>query len=196
MQLLSRLVLVRHGETEGESSIRFHGITDVALNDLGRAQAREARKQVPGDRWDLVVTSSLCRAWQTALIIAPGRKVRLEADFREIDFGRWEGLTKEEIAARDPILYQDWQGKVSGFEFPDGERRADFRARTLRGLERVMASGATSVILVAHKGVVRTIAEGLTGQTLPEAEPELGGVLRLVRSARDSWRITHGGGIS
>lgn len=190
MSTLSRIVLVRHGETEGESSIRFHGASDVALNDVGRRQAREARGQMPDDRCELVVASSLMRARQTAHIIAPDRAVRLEPDFREIDFGRWEGFTREEIAALDPDLYDAWQGKVSGFEFPEGERRGDFRARVERGLERLLACGVGSAVVVAHKGVVRTIAEGLSGAVLPAAEPELGAVVSLVRRGPNTWRIT------
>jgi broad specificity phosphatase PhoE len=192
MPRLSRIVLVRHGETDGESSIRFHGANDVALNAAGRAQARAARRQVPGDLWDLVVSSSLSRAWQTAHIVAPGRPVRLEPDFREIHFGRWEGLTRDEIAARDPILFEDWQSRAPGFEFPDGEVRAEFQARVLRGLERIRESAVSSVIVVAHKGVVRTIAEALSGESLLPDQPSLGGVVRLVRLDARSWRLTHG----
>lgn len=186
---LSRIVLVRHGETLGESSIRFHGATDVELSSEGRAQARAVRALIPGEGFGLLVSSSLSRARQTAQIVAPGRPVRLEPDFREIDFGRWEGLTREEIAARDPILYEDWQSQRSAFEFPEGERRADFRERVLRGLARLQLSGADSAIVVAHKGVVRTIAESLSDETLEPQEPELGGVLQVMVRADGQWHI-------
>jgi broad specificity phosphatase PhoE len=190
MQNLRRIVLVRHGETVGESSIRFHGATDVALSELGRRQARGAATQISRDAFDLVFSSSLSRAWQTALILMPGRPVRLEPDFREIDFGRWEGLTREEIAARDPVLYEAWQAKRAGFEFPDGEARGDFRSRVLRGLDRVKDAGITSAMVVAHKGVVRTLAEALIGHdTLSATQPELGGVMRLLRGAGDRWQL-------
>jgi broad specificity phosphatase PhoE len=187
---LSRIVLVRHGETVGESSVRFHGATDVELSVEGRAQARAARGRIPGEGFGLLVASSLSRAWQTANIIAPGRAVRLEPGFREIDFGRWEGLTREEIAERDPILYEDWQAHRSGFEFPEGERRGDFRTRVLEGLARVQASGAESAIVVAHKGVVRTIAETLTGEPLGPESPELGGVMQVMVHADGCWHAT------
>jgi broad specificity phosphatase PhoE len=189
MSNLSRVVLVRHGETEGESSIRFHGVTDIALSDLGRAQARAARAEIPGEGFDLVVASSLSRARETAGILAPGRAIRLEADFHEIDFGRWEGLTKEEIAAADPILYEDWQQKVPGFDFPEGEGREDFRVRIERGLERLHTSGAQSVIVVAHKGTVRVIAEKLSTVELEPHLPELGGVIQVIRRPDGRWHL-------
>jgi broad specificity phosphatase PhoE len=189
MPTLHRIVLVRHGETVGESSIRFHGANDVALSAKGREQARQASMLVSGDGVDRVFSSSLSRAWQTACILAPRRLVRLEPDFREIHFGRWEGLTKEEIAVRDPALYADWQAKKGGFEYPDGEARGHFRMRVLRGLEGVRGCGAESAMVVAHKGVVRTIAEALLGHdSLDPMHPELGGVMRLTLAAGTRWR--------
>ena len=80
--------------------------------------------------------------------------------------------------------------RYEGFEFPDGERQADFRARVLRGLQRVQRSGAESVILVAHKGVVRGVVEALSGVTLPPLEPELGGVTQVIRRADGNWAAT------
>ena len=64
-----------------------------------------------------------------ASIVAGGAPVRLDHRFNEIDFGRWEGLTKEEIEASDPMPYADWQAKAEDFEFPGGEARSAFSAR-------------------------------------------------------------------
>ena len=78
---LTRLILVRHGETAGQSSIRYYGATDVPLSDLGRTQAREARNRIPGETFDAVWASSLSRAWESAQIIAPRHSVRIESNF-------------------------------------------------------------------------------------------------------------------
>lgn len=184
---LSRIVLVRHGETAGQSSIRYYGATDVPLSALGREQAREARRHIPGETFESVWASTLCRAWESARIIAPRHRVRLEADFREIHFGRWEGLTREEIAEVDPALFADWQARKPGFEFPEGETRPDFRRRIERGLSRLRASGAQSALVVAHKGVVRTLLELVTNQTLEGEMPVLGGVIHASRNSSGSW---------
>ncbi|MBC8186869.1 MAG: histidine phosphatase family protein [Proteobacteria bacterium] len=184
---LSRLILVRHGETEGQSSIRYYGVTDVPLSEFGREQALRARHRIPGETFEAVWASSLCRAWKAAQIIAPGHSVRIEFDFREIDFGRWEGLTLEEIEAVDPVLFAQWQEKRRGFEFPDGETRPDFRRRIERGLARLRATGASSALVVAHKGVVRTLLELVSGQTLGPEMPELGGVIHVSRNASGDW---------
>jgi broad specificity phosphatase PhoE len=184
---LTRLILVRHGETAGQSSIRYYGATDVPLSDLGRAQAREARAQIPGKTFETVWASTLCRAWESARIIAPRDPVRLEADFREIHFGRWEGLTRQEIELADPALFAHWQAKKPGFEFPEGETRSDFRRRIERGLTHLRESEVQSALVVAHKGVVRTLLELVTDQTLEAEMPPLGGVIHASRDAAGSW---------
>ena len=189
MSKLRRLVLMRHGETTGQSSIRFHGSTDVALSDEGRAQMRTAARGLAQECFDLVVASALRRSWQAAAIVAAGAPVRLEHGFNEIDFGRWEGLTKEEIEVSDPVPYADWQAKLEDFEFPGGETRADFRTRVEQGLERLRASGATSVLVVVHKGTVRSIAESLLGKPLEDGEPPLAGTLGLSRAPEGSWLL-------
>lgn len=186
---MSRILLLRHGETEGESSIRFHGATDVALSPLGRAQMREAARALPDDGIDLVVASPLARAWEGARIVRPQAPIVLEADFREIDFGRWEGLTAEEIEQRDPSLYRLWREGAPGFEFPEGERRASFRARVEAGLERMLARRAHSMLVVAHKGVVRRIVERLCGEAPPESEPALGGLVQVTLRSDGRWVI-------
>ena len=98
MSNLRRLVLIRHGETTGQSSIRFHGSSDVALSDEGRVQMREAARGLRTEVFDLIVASPLRRSWESARILSGGAPVRLEPDFREIDFGRWEGIPWKSVA--------------------------------------------------------------------------------------------------
>ncbi len=187
MSQLRRLVLIRHGETVGESSVRFHGSNDVELSAEGRAMMREVARGLRGEVFDLVLASPLRRSWEAASIVSGGAPVRLEHDFREIHFGRWEGMTRQEIEASDPRLYKDWQEKGTGFDFPGGEPRAEFQARVRRGLERLEQSGATSALVVVHKGTIRTIAERLLGSPLAEGEPPLGGAVVLSRGPDGCW---------
>ena len=168
--------------------MRYYGATDVPLSTLGREQAHATRRAIPGTTFESVWSSTLSRAWEFAEIIAPEHPVRIDASFCEIDFGRWEGLTREEIQAIDPELSALWQTGGSDFGFPEGESRARFRARIEAGLARIQASGVRSALVVAHKGVVRTLLELVTGQTLPPDLPELGGVVQAYRDLGGSWR--------
>lgn len=187
MGLLRRIVLVRHGETVGESSTRFHGSSDVELSDEGRAQMRRVAGRLGEEPFDLVMASPLRRSWRGATLAGRGAPVRLESDLREIHFGRWEGLTKEEIRARDPVLYEDWQSDAEGFEFPGGERRSDFHARVRAAAGRLLEAPARSALVVAHKGVIRVLAAELAGEKLEGGEPALGEVIELTRKPDGTW---------
>ena len=191
MSRVSHIVLVRHGETVGESSTRYHGRNDVVLSRAGRNQAH-ALKETLSLEVDRVIASPLARAWQTATVLAPDLDIEIEEAFAEIDFGRWEGLSQEEIAACDPALFQVWQSGVPEFEFPEGEIKEAFRTRIQQGLKRILSLEARSMLVVAHKGVVRGLAEGLTGQALPEGIPDLGQALTFRRVADVSWVLEEG----
>jgi broad specificity phosphatase PhoE len=184
---LRRLVMLRHGETVGNSSVRFHGAADVPLSGAGRAQLREAARGLRQEFFDLVVASPLRRSWEGAALVTGGAPVRIEDGLREIDFGRWEGLTAAEIEQRDPVLYREWRARNPGFEYPGGELRAEFRGRVGRAFDRIEASGAGSALLVGHKGVIRTLAEDLTGAPLADGEPELAGAVGLSRDPAGRW---------
>jgi broad specificity phosphatase PhoE len=184
---LRRLVMVRHGETVGSSSVRFHGAADVPLSPEGRAEMRGAARGLRHEFFDAVVASPLRRSWEAAAIVAPGAPVRIDDDLREIHFGRWEGLTAEEIEERDLVLYREWRARKPDFEYPGGERRADFRARVWRAFERIDASAAQSALLVTHRGVIRTLAEQLVGAPLADEIPGLAAAVGLSRDAGGRW---------
>ena len=156
---MTRLTLVRHGETEGQSSIRYHGRTDVPLSALGRAQMARARCALADQRFDAVYTSTLSRSIEAAAIIA-GEETSIErvTGFDEIDFGDWEGLTAEEIRARDPARYATWVGIRTDFQYPGGESVSAFRARVARALHDVLAQAPPGHLLFAvHKGIIYSV---------------------------------------
>jgi broad specificity phosphatase PhoE len=171
----SRLILVRHGETVGNSSIRYYGRTDVALSDLGRAQMRAAARWLRARFDDThlvpVFTSPLQRAIESARLIAGPDMTPIEiAEFAEVDFGLFEGLTAEEIAQQYPDEFRLWNRDrlAPYYGYPGGERRADFTARVNHGIERMLSMldglrPSSHALLVAHRGVIRTITQRLAG---------------------------------
>jgi broad specificity phosphatase PhoE len=181
-----RLVLVRHGETVGNSSIRYHGRTDVALSELGRRQMRAARQWLAardGARgFAPVFTSPLVRAAETARIIAGDDAAALAIeDFVEVDFGLFEGLTAEEIAERYPEEFRRWNSDrlAVDFVYPEGESKAAFVARVARGTARMLAlwhddrcrgRAVASALLVAHRGVIRAVVRQMTGVFEPRID--------------------------
>lgn len=174
-----RLVLVRHGETVGHSSIRYYGRTDVALSGLGRRQMRAAREWLAArdgaSGFAPVFTSPLVRATEAARIIAGRDAAAIPIEeFAEVDFGLFEGLTAEEIAARYPEEFRRWNANrlAPDFVYPEGESRAAFVTRVARGNARMLAlwqdehAGSNS-LMVAHRGVIRAVVRQLTGVLEP-----------------------------
>ena len=156
---MTRLVLVRHGETEGQSSVRYHGRTDVPLSALGRAQMVRAREALAAHPFDAVYASTLSRSVEAAAIIAGvATTVPRVAGFDEINFGEWEGLTAEEIRVRDPEAYARWVGTRIDFAYPGGESVSAFRARVVRALHEVLAQAPPGRLLFAvHKGIIYSV---------------------------------------
>jgi broad specificity phosphatase PhoE len=199
-----QLVLVRHGETVGQSSIRLYGSTDVALAPEGEAQMIAAAQRLTGQPFDAVFTSPLCRARRSAEILLASlghHSLAIEevADFREIDFGAWEGWTWDEVRERDPENYARWAREGGLFCFPGGEQRAEFFARvqlaTAPTIEARFAAGARSILVVVHKGVIKAIAARLLRLDvleLADFELPLGAVRCLRREgASGVWTIEH-----
>jgi broad specificity phosphatase PhoE len=189
MSTLRRLVLVRHGETDAGSASRFIGSGDPPLSAAGRAAMLHAREALEGQVVEMVVASPARRAFESAEVLTGGAEVRLEPDFREIHFGRWEGRSLAEIEAADPALFKQWLELPPDFEYPGGEPRAAFRARVERGLERILAAPVTGALLVVHKGVIRAIVERLTGEKLERQHPGLGEAVMLTRARDGRWVI-------
>lgn len=161
-----RLWLVRHGETEGQSSIRFHGANDVPLSDLGRAQIRALLPLLAGVEFVRVVHSPLRRAAESARILAAACGVgpdRLhgEARLREISFGACEGMTESEIADAHPTFWRRYRaGEID--TFPDGEPRQAFAERVQTAMHEIAAADwRGDLLVVAHRGTVRQALRGL-----------------------------------
>jgi broad specificity phosphatase PhoE len=203
------LVLVRHGETVGNSSIRYHGRTDVELSDLGRSQMRAAgrwlRAHLESPHFTAVIASPLRRASEGASIIVGVDAPIVEiGEFVEVDFGRFEGLTAEEIRERYPADFERWnRDRLNpAFTYPEGESRADFTKRTERGIRRMLElidrtaspprpashepANGDAALVVAHRGVIRIIANRLAGV---EPQIELGSIHILQRTTpAGPWR--------
>ena len=149
------LTFVRHGETEGQSSIRYHGRTDVPLSALGRAQMARVRDALAAQQFDSVYASTLSRSVHAAAIVGRTDAVVRVPQFDEINFGDWEGLTAEEIQNRDPDLYRRWMQADGEFRYPGGESVHELRARVAAALAEILATDSGDLLVVVHKGVIR-----------------------------------------
>jgi broad specificity phosphatase PhoE len=106
----TKLIIWRHGLTDWNAGERFQGQTDIPLNDRGLAQAQTAAGVLAGRKPDVIVSSDLLRASQTAAALSnvTGVTVTRDRRLRERAFGDWEGCTRAEIAERFPEVWQAW----------------------------------------------------------------------------------------
>jgi probable phosphoglycerate mutase len=162
--LSTRIILIRHGETESSRERRFAGATNVDLTDFGREQARAIARRLKAVRIDALHVSPLARCLQTAEPITEvtGRKPTLMEDLRECHFGDWENLTITEVLESWQDDLQRWAAdeKVAP---PGGECWYDLGIRVARWWEEATKryEGRT-VLAVTHGGPILTLARQVT----------------------------------
>ena len=156
----TRLLLLRHGQTELSVNRRYSGRGNPALTDLGRRQAGAAARYLANKGGiAAVVTSPLQRAYDTAAAAAKalGLDVSIDDDLIETDFGAWEGLTFSEAAERDPELHRRWLRDTSVAP-PHGESFDAAAQRVGRARARIIAEhGGETVLVVSHVTPIKTM---------------------------------------
>jgi broad specificity phosphatase PhoE/ribonuclease HI len=149
----TRLLLVRHGQTELSAQRRYSGRGNPALNEVGRRQAGAvARYLAQRGGITAVLASPLQRAYDTAAPAAKalGLQMIVDDDLVETDFGAWEGLTFAEAAQRDPELHRRWLRDTSTLP-PGGESFDSVHRRVRRARDRIVAQhGGATVLVVSH----------------------------------------------
>lgn len=154
------LALVRHGETDWNLHGRLQGSSDIPLNATGRAQAKEAGYELAFRDWDLLVSSPLVRASETADIIGAHLGIKRShsyPDLAERHFGDAEGYT-------DYDAYNQWPHGM----YPGLESRYDLMVRGVASLDALAAEHPHSaVIAVAHGGIIRAIFDNIRRRHSP-----------------------------
>jgi alpha-ribazole phosphatase len=154
------LWLLRHPEPEASARGRCYGSLDVALSPDGIRQAHAVAKSLAQETFAAIYTSPRQRCSQAAQILALGRDCPMETmlAFRELDFGKFEGRSYDEIAALYPDLYQEWMERPTETQFPGGEDFREMCTRVLAATRDVLSRHiGQSIALVTHGGVIRII---------------------------------------
>ena len=166
---MSRLLLVRHGDTEANSAERYWGNSDVKLGDIGIMQAEKLRQRLATESIDAIYSSNLKRAVVTAEIIALEHQSEIVtcAELREINFGKFEGLTFAEISQLYPETAELWVKRDPSLEFPGGESIAEFDKRIIKFMNRLEKhTPEETILIVAHCGTLRVLLCRLLGVEL------------------------------
>jgi broad specificity phosphatase PhoE len=177
---------VRHGQTDWNLELRLQGASDIDLNEVGIAQAESAAKVIKATDWDVVVSSPLSRAVDTARIIAAGinqSDVEIEPLLVERSFGEAEGM-----------LHEQWHEKYGNHTpAPGAESLEELATRGWLLLERlVLLHPGKRVLAISHGAMIRKILNLLSDGKYPLAGDRFGNLsLNIVSFDETRWNVDH-----
>ena len=171
--MTTRILLIRHGQTDWNVQGRCQGMTDTSLSEVGKAQARALGRWLRGrigvdlPTPEFVVASDLERARQTARIATEGLKIppiQLDPAWREIAFGVWEGLTWDEIGIKYPEVEKQHRADPFRTRVPEGETQEEVLHRSKTALLRLIDEHPNSLgIVFSHGSLIRILISNLLG---------------------------------
>jgi broad specificity phosphatase PhoE len=176
--------LFRHGQTDWNINFLLQGITDIPMNTTGMEQVKTAARAINKDDWDLILTSPLTRAKQTAEIIVEtlGFDAVIEEDLLiERSFGEAEGLS-----------YEQWREKYSSLdEVPGGESRSMLLSRSQLLLDTISNQyKGKRVLAISHGALIRTLIAIASNHELPRDGERLANAsLNIVGQYQQSWQV-------
>ncbi len=169
--MTTRFIVVRHGETEWNVAGRVQGQLDSALTPSGRAQAVAIARRVATEPFDLIVSSDLGRAMDTARCIAAHRAIPVipDARIRERHFGVGQGHTYEELDLKWPNVFTRGGRTDPDIVVPDGETRRQFQERVCGAFEALAREhDGRRIVVVCHGGVLAALYRIINGIALVE----------------------------
>lgn len=187
---MTRITVLRHGETLWNRAGRMQGQTDIELSDLGREQAIAAAEELREEAFDAIVSSPLRRAANTAFAVADklGLDVRLDARFGEINVGSWSGQKGTDVAAEMPDRAAKFHAGIDYRRSSTGETAAEVADRVEAAVNDIVAEFPDgNVLVVAHGYLTQVMVSRLLGL---EGHGNRLGVLGNARRAVIQW--THG----
>jgi broad specificity phosphatase PhoE len=160
---MTKIILTRHGQTEGGARPRFRGRADLALSEAGMEQARATSKRISatlGWKPSAVYTSPMRRCVVTGRVICEpfGLTVEPVDGLNDIDYGKWEGLTSDEVKAHWPEELQIWYYTPHLSKLPGGETLEEVLARASSAVDDILRRHPKgTIVLVGHSSVNRVI---------------------------------------
>jgi broad specificity phosphatase PhoE len=186
MEYMNTILFIRHAETDMSGT--FCGHSDPELNRRGLAQLEALLEKLRLEDIGAVYTSDLRRARTTAMAIAKmfGLICHIRPALREINFGKWEGLSWEQIERRDQIYAQRWVAEYPQVSAPEGEDFKDFEQRVLNEVRLLSIEAKTlerDIAVVTHAGVIRSVQCVLQGCSAENAWANTSAYCSIVRHA-------------
>lgn len=162
---MTEIILARHGETEWNVKEVFRGRIDVDLTETGLKQAELLADYLRDARIQAVYTSPLKRSLKMAELIAGHHNISVTPapELIDLDFGKWHGLSQEEVKDRYNELYHQWLESPHQVKMPDGESLDEVTERAMKVVRETVSRQADAVVLVAHRVVNKVLICALLG---------------------------------
>ena len=163
---MTRVIIVRHGRTEWNRVERFRGRVDIGLDEVGMKQAEVAANRIREWPISAIYSSPLRRAMDTSEIIAAPLRLNVQpmSGIIDIDYGSWQGLSTEQVIARDDSLYSQWIESPYEVKFPGGESFAEVRERVASAIgDLIQQYPKETFVLVSHKVICQILILNLLG---------------------------------
>jgi len=164
----TELYLIRHGETELNTTGVYYGWTDCCMSEKGISQAEDLADILQNIGFDAVISSSLKRAVATAAIVSGYKPEKIVKDdrLREMNFGDWEGLHRREVAKKNREEWEKWSSDWINTAPPKGESFFEMYSRVRSCVEDILERyKGKRVLVVSHQGTMRIIPMVLLGLT-------------------------------
>ena len=163
---MTRVYLVRHGQTEWNRELRFRGRADIPLNENGHKQASAIADTLKDKGISAIYTSPLRRSIETARPV--GVVFHIETTtvqgLIDINYGEWEGLAYDEVRQRYATLYREWEERPNLVTFPNGESLDDVRGRAFSAFtEIVEKNSGKSILIIPHRVINKVLLCALLG---------------------------------
>jgi alpha-ribazole phosphatase len=154
----TKLILIRHGETEWSYQKRYCGFTDIDLNEKGRWQARKLYKRLGREKIHKIYSSDMKRTVQFAMIVFKDMPPEELLHLREMNFGIFEGFTYGDIMEKYPQVYGKWLENPLRIIIPQGESLHSLARRVRKAVSRILSQNSNSTVAVfTHAGPIRVI---------------------------------------
>ena len=163
---MTKLYLIRHGQSEWNILSKVQGLKDANLTNIGREQARKLGKRLIDENIDIIFSSDLSRALETAEIISSliNKPVVESKEIQEINFGPWEGLTLAEIQKKYKEEYLIWMKKPDKFKLEGAETLDNLKNRVMKYVEKVLIENKDkNIAIVSHNATLKIIILNLLG---------------------------------
>lgn len=157
--MATKIILIRHGETEWNRGKIFRGTYDIPLNDNGRNQAKLAAKALKKRQIDAAYTSPLSRAVETAQIVLGAHNIAATPHdaFIDIDYGQWTGLPDSEVAEKFPAEHSAWQSAPQTIRIPGGNTLQEVYDKACNAMEAITEKHKDQTVAIFSHRVVNKL---------------------------------------